>query len=83
MAKMADDSKVTKAYAGGDSNVAKEAREGTDGFKRGGRTKQKKVVGDVDGVMSMAHAGRKPRKSGGGVFSSAAGGSPRKPAGHY
>lgn len=81
MAKMADDSKVTKAYAGGDSNVAKEAREGTNGFKKGGKVK--KVVGDVDGVMSMAHAGRKPRKSGGGVFSTASGGSPRKPASHY
>jgi hypothetical protein len=81
MAKMADDTKVTRAYAGGDSNVAKEAREGTNGFKRGGRTK--KMVGDVDGPMSMAHAGRKPRKSGGGVFSSASSGSPRKPSSHY
>jgi hypothetical protein len=82
MAKMADDTKVTKAYAGGDSNVAKEAREGTSGFKRGGRAK-KKDVGEVHGVMSMAHAGRKPRKSGGGVFSSAASGTPRKPSSHY
>jgi hypothetical protein len=37
MAKMADDTKVTKAYAGGDSNVAKEARAETGGFKRGVR----------------------------------------------
>ena len=80
MAKMADDTKVTRAYAGGDSNVAKEAREGTNGFKKGGKVK--KDVG-MPGVMSMAHAGRKPRKSGGGVFSSAASGSPRKPSSHY
>ena len=82
MPKMADDTKVTRAYAGGDSNVAKEAREGTNGFKKGGKV-AKKSVGNVDGVMSMAHAGRKPRASGGGVFSSAKSGSPRKPASHY
>lgn len=82
MAKMADDTKVTRAYAGGDSNVASEAREGTSGFKKGGKV-GKKMVGHVDGVMSMAHAGRKPRKSGGGVFSAAASGTPRKPSSHY
>ena len=41
-------------------------------FKKGG-----KVGMNAEGVMSAAHAGRKPRKSGGGVFSSAAGGTPR------
>lgn len=81
MPKMADDTKVTKAYAGGDSNVAKEACAENDGFKKGGKVK--KMVGDVDGPMSMAHAGRKPRQSGGGVFSSANSGSPRKPSSHY
>ncbi len=49
-----------------------------DGFKKGG-----KVGMNAEGVMSAAHAGRKPRKSGGGVFSSAAGGSPRGSASHY
>ena len=82
MAKMADDKKVTRAYAGGDSNVAKEARQDNDGFKKGGKV-AKKNVGHVDGVMSMAHAGRKPRKSGGSVFSSASSGTPRKPSTHY
>lgn len=67
------------AYAGGKSNVAKESMGGTDGFKRGGKT-----AGKVDGMMSKAHAGRKPRKSGGGVFSSASGpGTPRAKASHY
>jgi hypothetical protein len=67
------------AYAGGKSNVAKEMEKSTDGFKRGG-----KAAGKVDGVMSMAHAGRKPRKSGGGVMSSASGpGTPRGKSSHY
>jgi len=35
-------------------------------------------MGKAEGVMSKAHAGRKPRKSGGGVMSSASGsGTPR------
>jgi hypothetical protein len=66
------------AYAGGDSDVAKEAMQPTNGFKRGGKTGMK-----AEGVMSTAHAGRKPRKSGGGVFSSAAAGTPRGKASHY
>jgi len=37
----------------------------------------------AEGVMSKAHAGRKPRKSGGGVFSSASSGVPRGAAQHY
>jgi hypothetical protein len=52
-------------YAGAGSNVASEAKSKAEGFKRGGKAKH------------MAHAGRKPRKSGGGVFSSAAKGSMR------
>lgn len=61
-----------KFYAGGDSNVAAEAKQSTGGFKRGGKT-----VGKPMGMAAMARADRKPRKSGGGVFSSAASGSPR------
>lgn len=68
-----------KAYAGGDSNVAREAMQGDNGFKRGGKAGMK-----AEGMMSKAHAGRKPRKSGGGVFSSASGpGDKRKPAQNY
>jgi hypothetical protein len=67
-----------KAYAGGDSNVASESKQGTGGFKRGG-----KAGGKPSGVMSKANMGRKPRKSGGGVMSSAASGSPRGSASHY
>ena len=67
------------AYSGGNSKVASEMMQGDDGFKRGGKT-----VGKADGVMSKAHAGRKPRKSGGGVLSSASGtGTPRGKASHY
>lgn len=68
-----------RAYAGGDSNVAHEAMQGDNGFKRGGKASMK-----AEGPFSMAHAGRKPRKSGGGVFSSASGpGEKRKPVQHY
>ena len=69
------------AYAGGNSNVASESMQGTNGFKKGGKVA--KHVGKAEGVMSMAHAGRKPRKNGGGVFSTAASGSPRGKADHY
>jgi hypothetical protein len=55
-------------FAGGNSSTAKGMKEPTRGFKKGGK---------VEGVMSMAHAGRKPRKSGGSVMSSAAKGSQR------
>jgi hypothetical protein len=65
----------------GKALVFKEADEKTNGFKKGGVAK--KNVGDVDGVMSEAHAGRKPRKSGGSVMSSAASGTPRGKASHY
>lgn len=67
------------AYAGGNSKAASEFMDSTDGFKKGG-----KAVGKAAGVMSKAHAGRKPRKSGGGVLSSASGsGTPRGKAVHY
>lgn len=66
------------AYAGGNSNVASDAMKGDSGFKKGGKVGMK-----AEGVMSSAHAGRKPRKSGGGVLSSAAGGTPRGKASHY
>lgn len=67
--------KSMTAYAGGSSNVASESKGSTSGFKKGGLA--------AEGVMSKAHAGRKPRKSGGGVFSSASGGSPRGKTSHY
>jgi hypothetical protein len=60
------------AYSGGNSKVAAEAMDSTDGFKKGGKA-MGKSCGTAGGVMSKAHAGRKPRKSGGGVMSSAAG----------
>lgn len=60
----------------GKASVFTEADEKTDGFKRGGKAEKK--------VMSAAHKGERPaRKSGGGVFSSAASGSPRGKASHY
>lgn len=70
------------AYAGGDSNVAAESIKGTNGFKKGGKV-AKHAEMKMEGVMSKAHAGRKPRKSGGGVFSTAASGTPRGKADHY
>ena len=67
------------AYSGGNSKVASEAMQATGGFKKGGKVGMK-----AEGVMSSAHAGRKPRKSGGGVMSSASGaGTPRGKAAHY
>jgi hypothetical protein len=66
------EAKSMNAYSGGTSNVASEMMKPTDGFKKGGKT-----------VMSEAAEGRKPRKSGGGVLSSAAGGTPRGKASHY
>ena len=67
------------AYAGGNSKVAAEAMDGTDGFKKGG-----KAMGKAEGMFSKAHAGRKPRKAGGGVLSSASGsGTPRGKGANY
>jgi hypothetical protein len=67
------------AYAGGNSKVASEMMEGTNGFKKGG-----KAMGKAEGMFSKAHAGRKPRKAGGGVLSSASGsGTPRGKGANY
>ena len=67
------------AYAGGNSKVAAEAMDSTDGFKKGG-----KAMGKAEGMFSKAHAGRKPRKAGGGVLSSASGsGTPRGKSANY
>jgi len=64
------------------SEIVDEAEGKTDGFKKGGRAAKKKG-GKVMGEAAEASACRKPRKSGGAVFSSAANGSPRKPSSHY
>ncbi len=65
-------------YAGGGSNVAKESKNMTESFKKGGK------VAKMMGEKAKAHAGRKVRKSGGGVLSSASGpGTPRGKASHY
>lgn len=61
-------------YSGGKSSVASEAKNKAEGFKRGGKAK---AMGKVDGDKSAMNAGRMPRKSGGGVFSSAAKGTMR------
>lgn len=61
------------AYKGKASTI-KEADDKSEGFKKGGSAKK---------VMSSAAKGREPRKSGGGVFSSAKGGTPRGKASHY
>lgn len=59
--------------------VVDSANSGTDGFKKGGCAKKKGGK-----VMSKAAKGEKPaRASGGGVFSSAKGGTPRGKASHY
>ena len=58
------------AYKGKASTI-KEADSKADGFKKGGK------------CMSSAAKGRAPRKSGGGVFSSAKAGTPRGKASHY
>lgn len=72
---------VTKSGAKGGmdaEDVVKEARSGTDGFKKGGCAKK------GGKVMSSAAKGKKPaRASGGGVFSSAKAGTPRGKASHY
>ena len=69
------DTPVSNAYAGGSSNVAKEAHNKAEGFKRGGKAKH--MDHKLHGAAAKAHAGRKPRKSGGGVMSSAAKGTMR------
>ena len=64
-------------YAGGQSNVASEAKNKTEGFKRGGKTVK------MDGKKAKADMGRKPRMSGGKVLSSASSGTPRSKSSHY
>lgn len=59
----------------GKASVFKEADEKTNGFKKGGKADKK--------VMSEAAMGRKGRATGGGVFSSAASGTPRGKGSHY
>jgi len=72
------EAKSHTAYAGGNSSVASEMMKPTGGFKKGGKVGMK-----AEGVMSEAHAGRKPRKSGGSVMSSASGGTPRGKSANY
>jgi len=67
----ANDAAPTDIYAGANSNVAKEAKNKAEGFKKGGKTV--KMMGD----KGKMHAGRKPRKSGGNVMSSAHAGKAR------
>lgn len=65
------------AYAGGNSKVAAESTKGTSGFKKGG-----KVLSEAaSGTKPKMRGDRMPRKSGGGVFSSASSGSGRVKSG--
>lgn len=65
------------AYKGKASTIH-EAEDRTESFKKGGCAKK------GGKVMSSAAKGKKPaRASGGGVFSSAKGGTPRGKASHY
>jgi hypothetical protein len=64
-------------YAGGQSEVAKESKDKTEGFKRGGKTVK------MDGKKAKADMGRMPRMSGGKVMSSANAGTPRGKSSHY
>lgn len=72
------------AYKGKASTI-KEAEDKSEGFKKGGMAKKMAggyaKGGDAKKVMSKAE--RPARKSGGGVFSSAASGTPRGKASHY
>lgn len=70
----ANNAAPTDVYAGANSNVAKEAKSKAEGFKRGGKAK---MMDKIHGAAAKAHAGRKPRKSGGSVLSSAAKGQMR------
>lgn len=71
----AHDAAPSDVYAGANSNVVKEARNKAEGFKRGGKAKHH--MEKIHGAAAKAHAGRKPRKSGGSVLSSAASGTTR------
>lgn len=70
----ANNTAPTDIYAGANSEVAKEAKSKAEGFKRGGKAK---MMDKIHGAAAKAHAGRKPRKSGGSVLSSAAKGQMR------
>jgi len=59
----ADGGPVRDVYAGGHSNVVKEA----DAHKRGGRVKHKKDGGKVEGAKSRMRLDRPGRKTGGRV----------------
>lgn len=62
------------------SGTESDAFKTEESFKKGGKACMKKggkMVGKPDGLFSKAHAGRKPRATGGGVFSSAKSGTPR------
>jgi hypothetical protein len=76
------------AYKGNASTIHEaEVRHQSPAFKKGGKTE--KAMGGCmkkgsKAVMSEAAKGKKPaRASGGGVFSSAKGGTPRGKASHY
>ena len=64
-------------YAGGKSKVAAEAKSKAEGFKKGGKAVK------MAGEKSKDSAARMPRKAGGKVMSSAAGGTPRAKSSHY
>jgi hypothetical protein len=74
------------AYEGKASSI-KEAKEKTNGFKKGGPAKKMGggyAGGGMAGKKHMGKEDRPARKSGGGVFSSAGGsGTPRGKASHY
>jgi hypothetical protein len=62
------------------SGTEMDAFKTEESFRHGGKSCMKKggkMVGKPAGIMSKAHAGRKPRATGGGVFSSAKSGTPR------
>jgi len=64
-------------YAGGKSKVAAEAKSKAEGFKKGGKAVK------MAGEKPKDSAARMPRKAGGKVMSSAAGGTPRAKSSHY
>lgn len=70
------------AYEGKASSI-KEAKEKTNGFKKGGPAK-KMAGGYAGGGMAKKMKDDRPaRKSGGAVLSSASSGTPRGKASHY
>jgi len=72
-------------YAGGNSEVAKESKDKSEGFKRGGKTMMKKggKAVKMEGMKAKADMGRMPRMSGGKVMSSANAGTPRSKSSNY